>query len=273
MPQITCKCGNTYDSSFKFCPECATPNPKFTEVNSHSDASSTEQSIKPLKKKFTKVGESTFNKQSSSVQSKENVSAPISHTLPKKKGTIIRQSGISSPVIQPKQLPKADAIYEDYEDEIEDEKTDIQDYDFEDEDYKEETVKADNSEYDDIDDDYYEDEIISDSSVSPAPSPENHPLKNGSKVLGAPGNRIDRTRPVKNISSFPKTKTVSQTKSSLGKENTEYDPNHDGYYDDRLPAILDEVTKTSHLDVLLKISLSAICIAALITYCIFYVQV
>ena len=49
--------------------------------------------------------------------------------------------------------------------------------------------------------------------------------------------------------------------------------NHDGYYDDRLPAILDEVTKTSHMDVILKISLSAVCIAALITYCIFYVQV
>ena len=72
---------------------------------------------------------------------------------------------------------------------------------------------------------------------------------------------------------MPKTKKVIQTKSSLGKNKPAYDPNHDGYYDDRLPAILDEVTKTSHMDVILKISLSAVCIAALITYCIFYVQV
>ena len=31
MSQITCKCGNIYDSGFKFCPECAAPNPEFAK--------------------------------------------------------------------------------------------------------------------------------------------------------------------------------------------------------------------------------------------------
>ena len=49
MSQITCKCGNIYDSGFKFCPECAAQNPEFSKKQSGDP-----QSPKPTKKKFTK---------------------------------------------------------------------------------------------------------------------------------------------------------------------------------------------------------------------------
>lgn len=60
MSEITCNCGNIYDSGFKFCPECATSNPDFTKKQSQ-DPSAPKQ----MKKKFTKVGESSLNKGSS----------------------------------------------------------------------------------------------------------------------------------------------------------------------------------------------------------------
>ena len=97
-------------------------------------------------------------------------------------------------------------------------------------------------------------------------------FRSKSKALGSPGaKRINQTPKVPKKKVAPK-KISSTTRSSLGKKKS-YDPNHDGYYDDRLPAILDEVTKTSHIDVILKIALSIVVIAALITYCIFYVNV
>ena len=60
MSQITCNCGNKYDSGFKFCPECAAPNPEYAK-NQSSDA----PAPKPMKKRFTKVGESSLNKSTS----------------------------------------------------------------------------------------------------------------------------------------------------------------------------------------------------------------
>ena len=48
---VTCKCGNIYNERFKFCPECATPNPNMTDTNTQE----------PDKKKgFVKVGESNL---------------------------------------------------------------------------------------------------------------------------------------------------------------------------------------------------------------------
>lgn len=55
--------------------------------------------------------------------------------------------------------------------------------------------------------------------------------------------------------------------------NNPYNPNHDGYYNDRLPELLDEITKASHTDTILRIILILVGIIALIVYCIFYVNV
>lgn len=77
-----------------------------------------------------------------------------------------------------------------------------------------------------------------------------------------------------------RTKTEQQKAARSGVQSTtlsssaeSYDPNYDGYYDDRLPAILNENTKISHMDFILKASLAFACVIGVIVYCIFYVQV
>lgn len=284
MSQITCKCGNIYDSGFKFCPECAAQNPEFSKKQSGDP-----QSPKPTKKKFTKVGESNLNKSSSEKETAAPkpavtpVTSPMQKAVaPKKSYTIVRQTPVvaSKPMqqkqVQKKPIPQPEEIYEEYEDE--EEKTlepQIQNnyeyYDYEDEESPvTDTSAVDYGENEDYEDEY-EDEELEEEAPTPAPSPL--PFKGKGKVLSAPSIKNTMNAAKKTVAVMPKTKPVTQTKSSLGKNKPDYDPNHDGYYDDRLPAILDEVTKTSHMDVILKISLSAVCIAALITYCIFYVQV
>ena len=288
MSQITCNCGNKYDSGFKFCPECAAPNPEYAK-NQSSDA----PAPKPMKKRFTKVGESSLNKSTSEhmpVATKPIAAKPVTTpspapiqkaVAPKKTYTIVRQTPVASakPVqqktVQQKPVPQPSEIYEEYEDEEEETTAqqalnNYEEYDYEDEEAPE--TESAEEEYKD-EDDYEDEDETEDEEYSPTPAPSTLPFKGKGKVLAAPTARNNRNVAPKTVAAMPKTKKVIQTKSSLGRNKPDYDPNHDGYYDDRLPAILDEVTKTSHMDVILKISLSAVCIAALITYCIFYVQV
>ena len=233
MSNIKCQCGNIYDGAFKFCPECATANPSF-------GASSAPKQIG----KFTKVG--------------DNSSSNTIHTA-------------SGAKIVTNSLPKAEPVEEYYEDEAEEdsallseEETDIEEY-FEDE-YPE----------DEDDEEFYEsnmsesyDEYTSSEVESNIAAFDSKPASIKTKVLKAPA-----IKPINQIKSEgTSSASAIRTKSSLNKVESTYNPNHDGYYDDRLPALLDEVTRTSHLDVYLKIALSISCIAALITYCIFYLQV
>ncbi len=241
--KIKCVCGAMYDDSFKFCPECATPNPRAKKKVKSQESSSEKENIKQpqTRGKFTKIGESASPTSS--------VPSPA--------------KAIRKPIVAPV------APDEDYEDEIEEE-TDEEEIDsYDDSDYEDAFDREDEDEpeadYEDevsYDDDGYEYEEQEDDTSY---SLKARPLSSVS------------SRTVRHASSSalkkPKTKQISETKSSLGKNKKTYDPNYDGYYDDRLPAILDEVTKTTHVDVILKISLAIICIAALITYCIFYVQV
>lgn len=226
--KIKCSCGAMYEDTFKFCPECATPNPRMQSKKPRIQPVSSEDAEEKVsvRKKFTKVGESDLG------------NAPVSESPKQKK----------------KLIPEPEPEYEeeeDYEDE-DNEYSDEYEEDYEDEEDEEPE-----------DDEDYEDE---DDYVVEAPA-----YRSTAKTLGAPS-----VKSIKNSSSPSKkleTKKISSTKSSLNKKKNSYDPNFDGYYDDRLPAILDEVTKTSHLDVILKISFAIICIVALIVYCIFYVQV
>lgn len=284
MSQITCNCGNTYDSGFKFCPECAAPNPEYAK-NQSPDPSAP----KPMKKRFTKAGESSLNKSTSEqkpVAAKPVASpspAPLQKAVvPKKTYTIVRQTPPSSskPVqqktVQQKPVAQPSGLYEEYEDEEEETiasqpLSNYKNYDYEDEEAPE--TESSPEEYENEEDYEDDEETVDEDESAPAPAPSPLPFKGKGKVLAAPAGRSNRNAAPKTVASIPKTKKVTQTKSSLGRNKPDYDPNHDGYYDDRLPAILDEVTKTSHMDVILKISLSAVCIATLITYCIFYVQV
>lgn len=236
--KILCSCGNGYDDTFKFCPECAAPNPK---MQAKKTAPSTEQPQK--KNRFTRVDDN-------GVATKKPSPAPNN------------ASEIKLIPVQPqKKAPIPED--EDYEDEDEIVEETPEDEDYEDEDYEDESPEE--AEYEEEYED--EDELEEDDEEEYTPS-----FKSSGKALGAPATKNIKSSKQSKPSPTPKTKKPSQVKSSLGKKNT-YDPNHDGYYDDRLPAILDEVTKTSHLDVILKIALAIVCIAALIVYCIFYVQV
>lgn len=159
---IKCKCGNIYNENFKFCPECAEPNPSF---NSSS-------------------------------------SAPVTPTKPE----IIRND------------PK-EHYYEDDEPDIEDE---------------------DNEEDPYANEQYYEDEI-DDTEEEIEEEPANDSLNPGS---------IDNT-----------------------PHNYEYDPNHDGYYDDRLPLLANEIVKTSYKEAVIKGLIAFVGLIAVILYCIYFVKV
>ena len=246
MAIITCSCGNKYDDSFKFCPECATPNPNIQKKPKLKEVSDDTQA--PVRKsKFVKVGESNMRSSSSTWQ----------EVTPKNAKPVRPQKPVK---------PEYEDEDEDEDEEIEETKyamssTEYEDYEDEDEDEEEEDSSEEYEDEDEQEDDEEEEEDYTPS------------FKASSKALGAPAVKPIKQPQPKNTPK-PKTKSINaSTKSSLNKKQKNYDPNNDGYYDDRLPAILDEVTKTSHLDVILKISLAVVCIAALIVYCIFYVQV
>lgn len=236
MANIICSCGNRYEDTFKFCPECAAPNPKMQNRKPKLQEVSIEDTPAEqpsVRKKFKKLGESSLS----------DASTP---TIPVQK---------TKPVPEPE--------YEEDDEDIEDEYEYEEDIEDEDED--------DSSEEDYEDEDYedYEDEDEDEDEDDEEPIPVSRVKKS---TLAAPTVKTTK-QAASSQKAKPQAKKISSTKSSLGKKNKAYDPNYDGYYDDRLPAILDEVTKTSHADVILKISLAIVCIAALITYCIFYVQV
>lgn len=252
MAIITCSCGNNYDDSFKFCPECATPNPNIQVKKPKLKEVSDDSEQTPVRKsKFVKVGESNMRSSSSTWQ----------EVTPKN--------------TKPARPQKA--IEPEYEDEDEDEDEEIEETKYaqsstEYEDYEDEDDEESSEEYEDDEDDVNDanedddDEYEEEDDYTPT-------FRSSTKALGAPAVKSIKQSQPKN-SPKPKAKSINaNTKSSLNKKQKNYDPNNDGYYDDRLPAILDEVTKTSHLDVILKISLAVVCIAALIVYCIFYVQV
>ena len=268
MTQIKCKCGNIYDSSYKFCPECAVPNPMMNKKKHKLTEVSADTEEKPAKKKFTKVGEG-------SLRSSANES-------PEKKSYSIVRQGKPTVALKQVSVEEPEDIYEDYEDDEEAVSAYMEDepdayYDYEDD--SEECEDDEEDEYEDADfediseEDDYPVEDIEDSEEEKYQERFLPKQNENRHVLTAPTTKRLNKTVKSNITEMPKSKKISSTKSSLSKKKSDYDPNHDGYYDDRLPAILDEVTKTSHLDVFLKIGLSTVCIAALITYCIFYVQV
>ena len=245
-------CGSMYDNSYKFCPECSEPNPRHPQyqqntrrVNTENEDLQTEENS--VRNKFKKVGESNLGKSENKAEKPPSSQA--------------RQN------IKPDKSPIPEPDYEDdYNDDNNETSTyegDYEDADYEDEDQYPDYGEEDNEEESSED---YENEDYE------AEERKIKSFRSKSKALGSPGaKRINQTPKVPKKKVAPK-KISSTTRSSLGKKKS-YDPNHDGYYDDRLPAILDEVTKTSHIDVILKIALSIVVIAALITYCIFYVNV
>ncbi len=248
MAKVKCSCGNVYDDTFKFCPECATPNPKIKKK---------EQNSEPVKKKgkFKMVEVSTLD---------------------------VDDEPENKPKKSINKMPVADIdedTYEDYEDEdkevlevtdseyAEEDDINIDDYEFDDEDDDETSVEYDYEDEDEDEEEYNEDEDEDEEEVEEIPVPV-ITKKSSKPSLKAPSTQI--TKATKTVKKAPKSDKIKTVKSSLKKN---YDPNADGYYDDRLPALLDEVTKTTHIDVILKISLSFVGVAALIVYCIFYLQV
>lgn len=99
--------------------------------------------------------------------------------------------------------------------------------------------------------------------------------KPASGVVGAPHVKTSDERPqIGNKNNVPLSHSSAAQKELQAKTKVEsYDVNFDGYYDDRLPAILDEVTKASYVDIVVKGILAVACIIILIIYCIYYVNV
>lgn len=246
--KIKCACGVMYDDTFKFCPECATPNPRAKKKTQSKEPSleKSESTQPSTRGRFTKIGESGTSSSPAPTPAK------------------ISRKPIAAPV-EPE---------EDYEDDIEEKIAEEADS-YDDSDYEDAFDNEDEPEYEDeeeAEDDYEDEAYDEDDGYEYEEQEDDTSYRLKAKPLSAvPARTIRQTS--SSVSKKPKTKQISSTKSSLNKNKKAYDPNFDGYYDDRLPAILDEVTKTTHVDVILKISLAIICIAALITYCIFYVQV
>ncbi len=260
MAQIKCKCGNIYDQKFKFCPECAAPNPVIKKKTKLSEVS-LEVAEKPVKKKFKKIGED-------SLTNEEPVRA-------KKSYDFIEDNDEDYNTLPEDQ----EDLFADYEDDDDDTSSSTFEDSYEESyDYEDEDDDTPSDEYEDYED---EDEVFDEEAPSEDDEDDNQATSTSAIKANKPADRRVLTAPslkslkrTTNVKQAPKpaVKKVSSTKSSLGKK-APYDPNHDGYYDDKLPATLNEATKTTHLDVLTKAALSVVCIAGLIAYCIFYVQV
>ena len=248
MAKIKCSCGTVYDSNFKFCPECAKQNPYYQ--------AQPQQTVPPKK--------STLHNTQSQTQM-QNQTQP--NPVPKqKKSTVIysnsqfwnnntQQTSNNNMQQAPNNMQQqVDNDFADYEDEPTNEPEYI-------EDVNENDFADYEDEYEDVDTDEEVIEYIEDESNDEAPN-----NISTSRIISS------RNQKAPNALKAPTIK--GNVRSSASTTSTpQYDPNHDGYYDDRLPAILDEVTKTSHMDVIAKIVLAVVCLTALITYCIFYVKV
>ena len=121
MAQIKCTCGNIYEDTFKFCPECATPNPAYGQNNSAppqarkkftriSPAGNKEQAPpdKIVAKKIPIVADRADTYEDNDEQESVQASAPVTIT-PKK---------ITPVIIEP---PRPEPATQEYEDDYEDE--------------------------------------------------------------------------------------------------------------------------------------------------------
>lgn len=288
MAQITCTCGNVYEDTFKFCPECAAPNPNYGKSSNSDNIQNTNQGASP-RKKFTRISSARNNVENASITPRKIPVVADNFNEDNDDYSETEDVSIESEYVppvnnvrpQPKTVRNVYQPPEDEEDNEFEEESDLynrQTYSSR-TDYDEEYT---DDEYDEDDEEYYE----------PKPSPKRRsPISissshmtrkkgkiNKTPVLGSPydsGDDYEDDYEDYEPSPAPRARKSKNTERINKKNNKRksYDPNHDGYYDDRLPAILDEVTKTSHLDVILKVALAVVCLAGLITYCIFYVQV
>lgn len=178
---VKCTCGNLYNESYKFCPECAAPNPNYKNVKNN------------------------------------NVQPPSSVKIVKK----------NSPTIQKEEY---------YEDDPSDNTTDPEE------------------EFNYAQEEYYED----DPPDNTTDSEEEYDYEN----VPAEDN-IEENKAQSNYQG------ESPTATAAGKE---YDLNYDGYYDDRLPLIVDELTKTSYRNLIFKGIISIAGVAAIIVYCLYFIH-
>jgi len=130
----------------------------------------------------------------------------------------------------------------------------------EDDDEEEEPLGEIDYGYDESDEDEDDDdEEVVYVPVAPAkkekPQPKKEPVKAEKPKKAAP---IKEKPPVK--------------ESSPKKPVKEYDANHDHYYDDVLPELLDEINKFP-IEVILKVGIGVVMLVTVILYCVYYVNV
>ncbi len=164
-----------------------------------------------------------------------------------------------------------DSSYEEYGDE--------EDY-YEDDEYEDISEEQPQEYADEEYEDYYEDpeeneyEEYYEGNRKRRPEPQQRQTTGGRRNSGltGPSGRKEPPAAAGRNRRIPKPEEYEEIQE-LDESGEQYEPNGDGYYDDRLPQIIDEITKTSHLDVYLKITLAVIILVATIVYCIYYVQI
>ena len=273
MATIKCRtCGKEYDAQFPHCPYCG--------ASTVSDQTSNEMSSM-VRKRFTKVGDGGLNQKPNSKlnevtmddtmnKTKMTSSVPIVNT--------VQPTVVKHPIVQPVPVQVNNTDEEDDEeydamesftpfrknpspDSLENNDKDEDDEDENIDNNPVISTKADDIKQEKTDEVKIKPSVIS---VHKKTSPIHRP-----KVIGSPNVKSDDTVYINTQAAKP----LASSMNARTAAETTYDPNHDGYYDDRLPAILDEVAKTSHMDIVVKSILAVLCVAALIAYCIFYVNV
>lgn len=233
MSRIKCQCGYIYEDSFKFCPECAEPNPLLAnpEISEEpADDVPVSQPAPAARKRFTRIssdGNSDNTGKSASVPDEDVSPAPL-----------------------PERKPLRPARQEEYEEEAE-----------------ETATPPARKPLRPVSDTRPRSQVLSAPSYTAEEEPEGEEYEYEDDYEEEYEEEYEE-KPVRNSRASSLRPSPSRPKTS----GSSYDPNHDGYYDDRLPAVLDEATKISHMDVILKIVLAVVGIAALIVYCIFYVN-
>lgn len=247
MENYICNCGFTFSEEFSFCPKCGT---KIPDVKVYPDLSPSPEPVKIGK--FKKVGSSSLPfiaKQgaSSSIIDSDNYNEDKTNS-----NKLLSTQSYSD--------NEFEELFEDEPDEEElldnEEYEDEEDNETFEEDYDEKDFSDEN---DEMDEDTDEDLVLSEIDSNA----KNHfNLNNTFSKHKSKDSKLNNNL---------KANHSSTIKHNINELNS-YNPNHDGFYDDRLPAILDENIKYSHLEVILKISLSLIGIFSFIAYCIFYVK-
>jgi len=172
----------------------------------------------------------------------------ITHTLQKKQKVTLKNDDYED---DDEELYDDDELYDDEDDEeslYEDDGEGFYEDDEDDESYDED----DDESYDE-DDELYEDEVDDEGEEIPVAAPQ----------------KRTPTTPVKRVTSAPM--TTSKRRPEIKKTPAEdYNPNHDHYYDDVLPEVLNEINRFP-TETLLKIGLGITVIVASILYCVYYV--